>query len=162
MSLDATLLIVFRPFVLLWGVVLWSTIPFRGRALESWEAAIARQVGVIDTARIRLIGVRELPFPILPGLRQLAERHGLSQHGGRGLTLGHGIFIKEGCYSIRLLSHECRHVYQYEQADSMAKLLTRYLEEVLVHGYWNAPLEVDARDHEISNVMRGRSVDPSC
>jgi hypothetical protein len=158
MSVDANLLRIFRPLVLFWGTILQWTIPYRGRTLEPWEEAIARKVGVTHSDQIRLITVRDLPFPKLPGLRRLAGRHGMSRDGGRGLTLGHGIFIKEGCYSVRLLSHECRHVYQYEQAGSIGKLLTRYLEEVLEHGYSNAPLEHDARNHEISNVMRGRKV----
>lgn len=160
MSVDAILLILFRPLILLWGTCLGITIRLRGRGLEVWEEEIARKVGVRHADKIRLIMVRALPFPTLPGLRRLAERHGMSRYGGRGLTLGHGIFIKEGCYSIQLLSHECRHVYQYEQAGSMGKLLTRYLEELLVHGYANAPLEQDARQHEISNVMRGGRTSP--
>lgn len=158
MSVDANLLRIFCPLVLLWGTFLHWTITYRGRPLEPWEEAIARKVGVTHPDQIRLITVRDMPFPMLPGLRRLAERHGMSRDGAHGLTLGHGIFIKDGCYSVRLLSHECRHVYQYEQAGSTRKLLTRYLEEVLEYGYSNAPLEKDARNHEISNVMQGGRV----
>ncbi len=160
MHFDAILLILFRPLILLWGACLGISIRHCGRRLEVWEEEIARKVGVRRGDKIRLIMVHALPFPSLPGLRRLADRHGMSRYGARGLTLGYGIFIKEGCYSIQLLSHECRHVYQYEQAGSMGKLLSRYLEELLVHGYANAPLEQDARDHEISNVMRGGRVAP--
>ncbi len=67
-----------------------------------------------------------------------------------GLTLGHSVLVRRGHESTRLLSHEFRHVHQYEQAGSVATFLSVYLKEVLDHGYAAAPLEVDARTHEIA------------
>ena len=65
-----------------------------------------------------------------------------------GLTLGHSIYICNGHNSPRLLSHECRHVQQYEQAGSIAAYLPKYLEQIARYGYFDAPYEVDARAHE--------------
>lgn len=67
-----------------------------------------------------------------------------------GLTLGHAIYIRRGHLEDRLLSHELRHVAQVEQAGSLEAFLQRYVTEIFTHGYWNAPLEVDARAHEIA------------
>lgn len=42
-----------------------------------------------------------------------------------------------------------QHVWQYEQAGSIASYLPIYLQQVADYGYEDAPLENDARDHEI-------------
>jgi hypothetical protein len=49
----------------------------------------------------------------------------------------------------RLLSHECRHVHQYEAHGSIAAFLPVYLEQIATVGYRNSPLEQDARAHEV-------------
>jgi hypothetical protein len=68
---------------------------------------------------------------------------------GHGLTLGYAIYVCRGKESLRLFSHECRHVYQYEQAGSIEAFLPIYLRQVAMFGYANAPYEVDARAHEL-------------
>jgi hypothetical protein len=54
-----------------------------------------------------------------------------------GLTLGYAILICHGHMSHRLLSHECRHVAQYEQVGSIAAFLSAYLGAIVQVGYWN-------------------------
>ena len=66
-----------------------------------------------------------------------------------GLTLGYSIFIVNGHVNDRLLSHELRHVQQYERAGSIAAFLPTYLSQIVDLGYENAPFEIDARAHEI-------------
>ena len=85
-------------------------------------------------------------------LRQVALETGLLGPGSIGLTLGHSIFIVRGHMSPRLLSHECRHVHQYEIYGSIAAFLPVYLEQIATVGYLGAPLERDARAHEIETV----------
>ncbi len=66
-----------------------------------------------------------------------------------GLTLGDAVFICVGHeMNPRLLRHELRHVYQYEQAGSISAFLPLYLGQIVQFGYRNAPLEQDARAHE--------------
>jgi len=43
-------------------------------------------------------------------------------------------------------------VYQYEQHGSIAAFLPVYLSQVLEVGYQDAPLERDARAHELADV----------
>lgn len=50
--------------------------------------------------------------------------------------------------SVRLVTHELRHVHQYETAGSIAAFLPVYLQQILDYGYAHAPLEMDARAHE--------------
>ena len=113
------------------------------------EQGIARAVGVVQPERVRIeiVGDR-LPMPDDPVLRAAATQAGLLGPGMVGLTLGHAIFICAGHKTRRLLSHELRHVFQYEQHGSIAAFLPVYLSQVLEVGYENAALERDARAHE--------------
>jgi hypothetical protein len=67
-----------------------------------------------------------------------------------GLTLGYAVFVCRGHETRRLLSHEFRHVFQYEQNGAIAGFLPLYLQQIVTMGYQNAPLEMDARAHEIT------------
>ena len=68
--------------------------------------------------------------------------------GRAGLTLGYAVFVRRGHETLRLLSHEFRHVYQYEQAGSIGAFLSVYLPQVVQFGYEQAPFEIDARAHQ--------------
>lgn len=139
---------------LLPGAIAWAEARARkaseiGTALTADEQAIARAVGVAkpELVRIEIVGER-LPMPDDPVLRAAATQAGLLGPGMVGLTLGHAIFICRGHKTRRLLAHELRHVYQYEQHGSIAAFLPVYLSQVLQVGYQDAPLEQDARAHE--------------
>ncbi|RJF92663.1 hypothetical protein D3871_29215 [Noviherbaspirillum saxi] len=109
----------------------------------------ARVVGVSNPEAIRVCVVQCLPLPIDNELRTVALETGLLAPNIVGLTLGHGIFIVDGHGTRRLLSHEFRHVHQYEQAGSISAFLSVYLSQIASVGYREAPLEIDARYHEI-------------
>jgi hypothetical protein len=96
---------------------------------------------------IRLQLVDALPQPDEPALRQAALATGLLGPGGIGLTLGYSIFIVRGHMSASLLSHECRHVYQYRAAGSIAAFLPVYLQQIATVGYESAPFD-RTRAHE--------------
>jgi hypothetical protein len=119
-----------------------------GSPLDSKGIAIARAVGVIKPEQIRISRVLRLPLPDDPELREAALITGLLGPKMVGLTLGYGIYLCQGHDSPSLLSHECRHVYQYEQAGSIASYLPVYLQQIVTVGYLNAPFEMDARNHE--------------
>ena len=110
---------------------------------------IALSVGVQFPERIRIVEAASLPFPTDPQLRFAALQTGLLGPGTAGLTLGYAVFIMAGHGSNRLISHECRHVYQCESAGSIAAFLPLYLQQIVSYGYEQAPYEVDARKHEI-------------
>src|SRR5262245_40623871 len=89
----------------------WAAVTARtGIPLDERGTTIARLVGVSRPELIRVALVDQLPFPYDPELRQAALATGLLGPNMVGLTLGYGIFICRGHNSIRLLSHECRHV----------------------------------------------------
>lgn len=123
-----------------------------GQPLDATGLALASRVGVQHPERIRTQIVDALPLPEESALRQAALATGLLGPGMVGLTFGHSIFIVRGHMSPRLLSHECRHVYQYETAGSIAAFLPVYLQQIATVGYQEAPLEWDARAHELEGV----------
>lgn len=120
-----------------------------GRMLTLTELDDARKVGVAKPERVRLALIDEVPMPDDPMLREVAIRTGLLNHDIAGLTLGYAIFITPQGLSRRLLTHECRHVHQYEAAGSIDQFMTEYLRQITTLGYVNAPLEIDATLHEL-------------
>jgi hypothetical protein len=144
----AEVLPVLLPRAIAWAEERCAAILSEGVALSEEGLRIARAVGVEFPERIRISPVPELPLPDDPELRQAALQTGLLGPGMVGLTLGYGIYICQGHQSKRLLSHECRHVYQYEIAGSISKYLPQYLDQIVQFGYHDAPFEIDARNHE--------------
>ena len=122
-----------------------------GDALDAEGTRIARAVGVNLPARVRIVVPESMPFPEHPTLRAAAVQTGMLGPTMAGLTLGHTIFLRPGTRTVRLLSHELRHVAQYEAAGSIAAFLPAYLAQIVHFGYEDAPYEVDARSHEIGS-----------
>jgi hypothetical protein len=137
-----------------WALVREGEILREGRPLDRAGLTLARAVGVRQAERIRVQQVNAIPWPDDPGLRRAAIATGLLGPGVEGLTLGHGIYIVGGRRSAPvwgsplLLSHECRHVHQYEEAGSVGAFLAQYLRQIAEVGYENAPYEIDARAWE--------------
>lgn len=119
-----------------------------GQTLNNTKLGIARRVGVLRPELIRVAIMDALPMPQDAVLRAAAVQTGLLGPHMAGLTLGYSVLVCHGQDTLRLLSHEFRHVYQYEQAGSIAAFLPTYLQQIVQFGYANAPLEVDARSHE--------------
>ena len=137
------------PKAIEWAEQQSAEIAASGEPLTGGNLAIARQVGVSNPERIRPSFVDRLPLPADPLLRQAVLQTGLLGPNMIGITLGYSIYICNGFNSRRLLSYECRHVHQYEQAGSIRAYIPKYLQEIVQHGYPSAPYEVDARAHEI-------------
>lgn len=137
------------PKAIAWAEQRSAEILAKGFALDKAGLAIARRVGVANPELVRVLLVAGLPQPSDPQLQQAAIATGLLGPGMVGLTLGYGIYICNGHYTARLLSHECRHVHQYEQAGSIGAYLPAYLNQIIELGYLNCAFEVDARQHEI-------------
>ena len=143
---------VLLPRAIDWANAQSSEILANGEPLTETGLKLAAAVGVSDAAKVRVSTVSALPLPEDPDLRAVALDTGLLGPDMIGLTLGYGIYVCDGCIDNRLISHECRHVYQYEAAGSIEKFLPLYLRQIAVHGYQNAPFEVDARNHEINAI----------
>nr|WP_066709755.1 hypothetical protein [Curvibacter delicatus] len=131
-----------------WAEAMEKDILARGQPLTARMVTVARIVGVGRPEDVRILEVDRIPMPENEELRQAAMVTGLFNPDITGMTFGHGIVICKGHWTTRLVSHELRHVHQYEAAGSVAAFLPVYLHQVAVHGYHDAPLERDARGHE--------------
>jgi hypothetical protein len=156
------------PLAVAWAQDQETAILATGRALIATESKLAAAVGVRETDRVRIKIVQQLPLPQHPGLRTAAIQTGLLGPAMIGITFGHGIYIRGRDISNRLVSHELRHVYQYEEAGSIAAFLATYLEQIVTFTYERAPLELDARRHErdkpsrqVSWVLQARHSSPA-
>lgn len=71
----------------------------------------------------------------------------LRSRGFAGVTLPpFGIYIlDERMQDDRLIRHEQAHWRQYERMGAVRFYVT-YIWQVLRYGYWNAPMEIEARD----------------
>lgn len=123
-----------------------------GKPLNASGLRDAKAVGVRTPGSIRVLMVDRLPLPSDAELRVAALQTGVLGPWTDGLALGHSVLIRHGRMSRSLLSHECRHVFQYEQAGSIAAFLPKYLHSIVQDGYWESPFEKDARDHELADV----------
>lgn len=120
-----------------------------GSPLGLGMQSLAREMGVTYPERIRIDFVESIPLPDDEELLSIAHSLGLLGDEITSLTLGYGVYIRSGMENIRLLTHEFRHIQQYEQYDSIDAFLEQYFHQMMTVGYQDAPLEIDARAHEI-------------
>ena len=142
------------PKAIAWCEEVSAAVVQAGVALRDVAIADARSVGVLSPDNIRVLVVDEFPQPSDPLLARAARSIEFLGPSTAGLTLGYAILIRRGGLSRRLLSHECRHVSQFERAGSLSSFLTAYLAELVSSGYDACSFEVDARAHELPNADR--------
>lgn len=140
------------PRAITWAETVAADVASRGFGLSEMGFSDARTVGVIHPENIRVLMVDHIPLPQDPDLRTAALQTGLLGPTMIGLTLGYSILICQGHMTRRLLSHECRHVFQYESAGSIAVFLPVYLASIAQVGYGDCPFEKDARTHELPDA----------
>lgn len=139
------------PKAIAWAEETESYVIKHGKALNQQQISDAHLVGVKHPEKIYTLELASFPLPDDALLQQVATALSFLGENTAGLTLGHAILIKQGAFSRRLLSHECRHVYQYEQLGSIAHFFEKYFLSVLSEGYFDSIYEKDARQHELPN-----------
>jgi len=137
------------PKIIKWAEDHSEKIQKEGLPLTKEQHAIAIKVGVSKPEKVRIQTLNEIPFPADTRLNEAAIQTGFLSQEMNALTLDHSIYIRSGYITNRLLSHELRHVYQYETLGSLREFLVEYLKQIVLAGYENSLLERDARNHEI-------------
>ena len=137
------------PLVMAWLFEVESNILTNGVELTDIETRDAISVGVQFPEKIRVLTVDKISKPDNPLLIQAGQETGLLSDTTIGRTVGYGIEILKGESSRRLLRHEFRHVYQFEQAGSVELFTIEYVKSVLSTGYFDSTFEQDARAAEI-------------
>jgi hypothetical protein len=137
------------PRVVAWAEKLSLEGRARGTRLTPAQVRIARTSGVRNPDSIRILVVEHIPLPDEPQLRAAALKVGLAPGSALGMTLGYAVLVQRGYEdNVRLLSHEFRHVAQYEACGGIQPFLTMHLADLAAFGYEDSPFEVDARAHE--------------
>lgn len=142
------------PKVIAWATEQEERLCRGGTAMPAELLQLAREVGVAYPERIRVSQVERVPSPTDTTLRHAADALGMLGAKTAGLTLGYAVFVVRSQLSKRLLSHEFRHVHQYETAGGIAAFMPEYLQQLMSVGYFDAPYERDARAHEIADQAR--------
>ncbi len=112
------------PRAISWAETVAAEVATSGTPLSDDGLSVASSVEVSHPSRVRILMVDRFPKPSDPELQTAASQAGLLGPTTTGLTLGYSVLIKNGHMSRRLLSHECRHVYQFEQAGSIVGVST--------------------------------------
>jgi hypothetical protein len=149
----ANVLPAIMPAAVAWAERMALEIARFGSPLNEAGTRVARKVGVVRVERVRILEVDVIPLPDDPVLLQVVRLGDFVGDDTNGLALGYGIFIRKGRVGERLIAHELRHVYQYEQAGSIADFLPQYLMDVAKCGYQNSRFEIDASEHEVAGLI---------
>jgi len=139
------------PMAIKWAEENSEKIQKEGIPLTAEQIEIAKQVSVSEPEKVRILEVPKLPLPTDSKLSVVAIKIGFLSEEMKDLTLGHSIYICQSYNTTRLLSHELRHVYQYETFRSISGFLVEYLKQIVLVGYENSLLERDAKQHEIND-----------
>lgn len=117
----------------------------KGRPLTRAERAGARDIGLTDSGRVRILVVDRIPLPAGWLRRRIARFSPVVLADPVALTAGHGIYLCRSRQEQRVvLRHELAHVRQYERLGQRA-FLRRYIRDCLLEGYHDSPLEREAR-----------------
>ncbi len=116
-----------------------------GEPLSEEGLADARTVGVKEPGRVRVLHVKSIPDWAGPFARVASRITNLLTPQTAGLSLRHGILVREDCGADRfLIAHECVHTAQYERMGGMRAFLWEYLRECFDPGYPLGALEQEA------------------
>jgi hypothetical protein len=133
------------PLAAEWAAKEEARILREGLPLAKQEIIDAKAIGVREPERVRLLQVDTIPTPRHPILKAAAGAIRFLTPAPRGLTLGHGIFVRSDCWRDRaLVAHELVHAAQYERLGGILPFLRKYLFECVTIGYSKAPLEEEA------------------
>jgi len=116
-----------------------------GIRLSEAELADAKQIGVRNPERVRLLRVENIPVPAHPMLKAAAASINFLTAAPRGLALNFGIFVRADYWGDRaLIAHELVHTAQYQRLGGILPFLQTYIFQCATVGYRNAPLELEA------------------
>ena len=128
-----------------WAEKLEARILREGVPLPEEGMLDARDLGVREPERVRLLCLASVPPPEDPILRAAAAVVQFLTPATRGLALRYGIFLRHDCWGDRaLVAHELAHTAQYERLGGIGPFLRPYLFECLTLGYPAAPMEQEA------------------
>jgi hypothetical protein len=101
-----------------------------GVPLTPDQVADARQAGVKDPSKVRVLVVNRIPLPDNAELAEAARHAQIITDASRGVAIGHGIIIRADSWRNReLLLHQLVHVAQCERSGGLDTFVNEYLED---------------------------------
>lgn len=99
-----------------------------GAPLDSQQISDGARVGVIQTARVRVLPVDRIPMPADLELAHAATRAQIIMENSPAVTLGYGIMIRADRWRDReLMLHQLVHVAQAERCGGLESFVEQYL-----------------------------------
>lgn len=132
------------PSLARWSETREASILKKGQPLPDSLLHFAKDLGIHDPENLRVELQQKIPVPLPASIVSLAQKFGLPVFHPAGMCLGRGI----SCQSLDdpLLRHELVHTLQYQRLGSHRTFMWHYLYQCLHHGYYQAPLEIEARE----------------
>ena len=119
----------------------------QGEPLNAAQLEIAKEIGIKQPEKVRLVYVDVVPFPYHnPMLKLVGEATGFIGEGviNNAQVFGYSIYVrKDYPLTTPKLAHELVHVLQIERA-SLKQVITQHFADLLKYGYDNSPLEREA------------------
>ena len=135
------------PLAAQWAGAQETYILKHGVPLTPAEVADARQAGVQDPGRVRVLVVDRIPLPENQELAAAARKAQIITDASRGVAIGHGIIIRADSWKNReLLLHQLVHVAQCERSGGLKSFVREYLLDRRSSANFSlGPLEDEAR-----------------
>ncbi|OCQ23613.1 hypothetical protein A7985_06625 [Pseudoalteromonas luteoviolacea] len=118
-----------------------------GKSLSDRELSLAKEIGITNPEKIKIVYVEEVPFPHENfALKTLGEALGFIGEGiiNNAQVFGYTIYVRNGFdLNKPKLAHELVHVLQMERM-GLDNVVTQHFSDLAQYGYNNAPLEVEA------------------
>jgi len=95
--------------------------------------------------KVRVLAVDEIPLPSNEILRNAVIRIGFIGSDTIGTAFRYGIYVQKAYQrDAKLIVHELTHTMQYERIGGISAFLKQYVQECIILGYPNGPLEQEA------------------
>jgi len=117
-----------------------------GIPLTDSQIQDAKEASVQYPQKVRLLYVDNISLPNDLELKSIFHAMKIDASDTLvGLSLQHGIFIREECRDVReIIVHELVHTAQCEKLGGIEEFINQYLTECIEFGYHNSPLEIEA------------------
>jgi len=136
---------VLTPLTLEWFNDIEKQYLAKGRTLTTEEIQMARAIGVSRPEKIRVIILKDFPYPANETLMLHTKNYGMGSSAEGGRTMGNIIMLKAQRKDERwLLAYELAHIAQQEKLGRNA-YVRQFITELEMLGRKRAPLELNAQ-----------------
>ena len=135
------------PLAFQWARNIENFVLQHGSPLRRRQVADARQVGVKEISRVRVLAVDRMPLPEEPELAEAARRTQIITDFCRAIAIGHAVVVRANAWGDReLFLHQLVHVAQCERSGGLEQWVRQYLvDRINCPNFTIGALEQEAR-----------------